>query len=121
MEVARGECRHRCWHWRAGRWRGGSRALAEDNPSVEAVLLQGCTPDPSDPVYGPVCIAARPRGQSILPGLFSVMKAALPERHALRCIADDNLPSIRAHEKLGMQVCGGFGFGGRHVLRFRKA
>lgn len=68
---------------------------------------------PDDYLYGPVCIAASARGQGLLPRLYDTLKAALPGRAAVLFIADDNIASCRAHERLGMQAVASFEWEGK--------
>lgn len=61
-------------------------------------------------VYGPVCIARSARGQGVLEGLWKTMRAIVTPEYML-CIlfiADGNHRSMRAHLRLGMQLCGEF-------------
>ncbi|RUL62541.1 N-acetyltransferase [Dyella dinghuensis] len=59
-------------------------------------------------VYGPVCIADSERGHGLLPRLYEALSARCHGREAVLFIRRDNLPSLRAHERLGMREVAGF-------------
>ena len=59
-------------------------------------------------VYGPVCIADSGRGKGVLGALHHAARRIFANREAILFIRADNARSLRAHEKLGMQVVGEF-------------
>jgi L-amino acid N-acyltransferase YncA len=71
-------------------------------PSVKA-MWSAWPGAPSAYVYGPVCIADTERGRGLLPQLYMALKEHCRGREAVLFIRRDNLPSLRAHERLGMR------------------
>ncbi len=65
--------------------------------------------------YGPVCIAREWRGKDILPRLFTVLKENFAPRFAvgLSFINQQNVRSLAAHRKLGMEIVDEFAFNER--------
>jgi L-amino acid N-acyltransferase YncA len=65
-------------------------------------------------IYGPVCVAREVRGKGVVAGMWKTMQeiAATRYKAAILFIADTNIRSLRAHEKLGMQQYGMFEQGG---------
>ncbi len=69
-------------------------------------------------IYGPVCIDQAHRGQGILAPLLETLLNALPPQFdlLLTLISKDNLRSIHAHQKLGIEKVGEFEFRGQLFL-----
>jgi L-amino acid N-acyltransferase YncA len=89
----------------------GSRAMAAEVPIVNAMLA--VYPGTSDAyVYGPVCVAAAERGTGLAQAMFAELRRLLPAREGILFIRSDNLASLRAHEKMGMNEVGRFEFAG---------
>lgn len=66
-----------------------------------------------DYLYGPVCLADAAKGTGLLRRLYAAARAELPGRAAMLFIADENIASRRAHERLGMQAVATFAWQGR--------
>jgi predicted GNAT superfamily acetyltransferase len=89
----------------------GSREMTADIPIISAMLAT--YPGASDTyVYGPICVAAEERGKGLAQAMFSELRRLVPAREGILFIRQDNLASLRAHEKMGIKVVGGFVFGG---------
>ncbi|HEY4260273.1 MAG TPA: GNAT family N-acetyltransferase [Schlesneria sp.] len=87
----------------------GSRAMAADVPMVNAMLA--AYPGTSDAyVYGPICVAAEERGNGLAQAMFAELRRCLPGREGILFIRRDNVASLRAHQKMGMNEVGGFVF-----------
>lgn len=66
-------------------------------------------------IYGPVCIDKAYRGKGILLNLFQEVLAFLRKEHSylellVTLIAKNNLRSLNAHKKLGLEMVGEFSF-----------
>jgi len=69
--------------------------------------------------YGPVCIAHRHRGKTVLAQLFETMRLQLVKQYPLSItfINKVNQPSLKAHtKKLGWEVIDEFEFNGNTYL-----
>jgi GNAT superfamily N-acetyltransferase len=62
-------------------------------------------------VYGPVCIAPEARGRGVLQALYRELICRRPGREAILFIRRGNIPSLRAHAKLGMIEVASFALG----------
>ena len=89
----------------------GSRAMTAEVPIVNAMLAT-YPGAPDAYVYGPICVAAEERGNGLAQAMFSELRRLLPAREGILFIRRDNLASLRAHEKMGMNQVGGFAFAG---------
>jgi predicted GNAT superfamily acetyltransferase len=63
-------------------------------------------------IYGPVCVAQEERGQGLAQLMFAELRHLQPGREGILFIRRDNLPSLRAHARMGMQEVAGFHFNG---------
>jgi hypothetical protein len=81
-------------------------------------MLQSYPGSPDAYVYGPICVAAAARGKGIAEAMFSEVCRLLPEREGILFINAGNLPSIRAHQKMGMQMITEFIYSGAKFLVF---
>jgi L-amino acid N-acyltransferase YncA len=54
--------------------------------------------------YGPVCLAARARGQGLLSAMWQQLQQQLPGQQAVLFIHASNPASLKAHTRLGMVV-----------------
>lgn len=61
-------------------------------------------------VYGPVCVSRLVRGTGVPAGMWAALRGLVEpcRKVAVLFIADTNKRSLRAHEKLGMTLCGMF-------------
>ncbi|NJN46187.1 MAG: GNAT family N-acetyltransferase [Candidatus Competibacteraceae bacterium] len=83
-----------------------SRAMNADVPIIGAMLA--AYPGTDDAyVYGPICVAAQERGKGLAQAMFTVLRRLEPRREGILFVRQDNLASLRAHEKMGMHevVC----------------
>src|SRR5262245_11572345 len=71
-------------------------------------MLRNFPPPPDCYLYGPVCVAETERGRGLAGALFRVLQAYMAGRPAMTFIRADNLPSLRAHRKMGMSKLGTF-------------
>jgi predicted GNAT superfamily acetyltransferase len=89
----------------------GSRAMAAEVPIVNAMLV--VYSGASDAyVYGPICVAAEERGNGLAQAMFAELRRLLPAREGILFIRRDNVASLRAHQKMGMNEVGHFVFAG---------
>lgn len=78
-------------------------------PIVNTMLLSySGTPDAY--IYGPICIIKDQRGKGLAQRMFNELLKRMPSREGILFIRNDNDPSLRAHEKMGMQKVGSFNF-----------
>jgi RimJ/RimL family protein N-acetyltransferase len=76
-------------------------------PMIQAMLRS--FPAPRDCyLYGPVCVAEAERGRGLAGALFKELQTHMDGRSAMTFIRADNLPSRRAHQKMGMRELGTF-------------
>jgi predicted GNAT superfamily acetyltransferase len=88
-----------------------SREMTADIPIINAMLAS--YPGASDAyVYGPICVAAEERGNGLAQAMFSELRRLIPAREGILFIRQNNLISLRAHEKMGIKEVGSFVFGG---------
>lgn len=94
--------------------------LAEDEAGLLGVLFTSSSRHQDSPVaiqmaqlhhgtgpfyfYGPVCLAARARGQGLLAAMWQQLQRQLPGQQAVLFIHADNQASLKAHARLGMVV-----------------
>ena len=84
-----------------------SRAMSAEVPIVNAMLA--AYPGASDAyVYGPICVAAEERGTGLAQSRFAELRRLLPAREGILFIRRDNVASLRAHQKMGMNEVGRF-------------
>ncbi|MQR00592.1 GNAT family N-acetyltransferase [Glaciimonas soli] len=76
-------------------------------PSVLAMLAVW-PGEPDAYVYGPVCIAESERGRGLLPQLYAELLKHCANREAVLFIRNDNIGSLKAHERLNMHKVGSF-------------
>ena len=86
----------------------GTSLAAKAHVTVIQTMLRQFPPPPSCYLYGPVCVAETERGKGLAGALFQVLQAHLAGRPAMTFIRADNVPSIRAHQKMGMSELGTF-------------
>jgi L-amino acid N-acyltransferase YncA len=84
---------------------------------VQAMLRRFPAP-PNCYSYGPVCVAETERGKGLAGAMFEKLRAELPGRPAMTFIVADNVPSLIAHRKMGMQELGTFTNGGIPYIAF---
>ena len=80
-------------------------------PVIEAMLQANPARD-STYVYGPICISATERGRGLAAALFAALRVQLPAREGILFIRRDNVASLKAHLKLGIQQVGEFTYRG---------
>lgn len=71
--------------------------------------------------YGPICVAARARGQGLPAALLAQVSQRLPGRRALLFIRADNPASLKAHQRLGLVVEAGFEHEGQRFWLLHQA
>jgi RimJ/RimL family protein N-acetyltransferase len=59
-------------------------------------------------LYGPVCVAEAERGKGLAGALFKELQSHMGGRSAMTFVRADNVPSLRAHQKMGMRELGTF-------------
>ena len=84
-----------------------SRAAQAHVPIVQA-MFRAYAGSPDAYIYGPICVAESERGQGLTARLFQEMRARLPGRECVTFIRRDNIPSLRAHLKIGMKDVASF-------------
>lgn len=89
----------------------GSRAMAAEVPIVDAMLAV-YSGESDAYVYGPICVAAEERGTGLAQAMFAELRRLLPRREGILFIRRDNVASLRAHQKMGMNEVGRFVFAG---------
>src|SRR5512143_25984 len=95
----------------------GTRAMAAEVPIVGAMLA--AYPGASNAyVYGPICVAAEERGKGLAQAMFAELRRLAPGREGVLFIRRDNLPSLRAHEQMGMREVASFLYGGSEFAVF---
>jgi len=85
---------------------------AKAHVAIVQAMLRSFPAPPDCYSYGPVCVADSERGKGLAGAMFDKLRAELPGRPAITFILADNLPSLRAHEKMGMRKLGAFTNGG---------
>ncbi|MDB5345545.1 MAG: family acetyltransferase [Schlesneria sp.] len=58
------------------------------------------------------CVAAAERGTGLAQAMFAELRRWLPAREGILFIRRDNVASLRAHQKMGMNEVGRFVFAG---------
>jgi predicted GNAT superfamily acetyltransferase len=86
-------------------------------PIVQAMLHKFPAP-PGCYMYGPVCVAESERGRGLAAAMFEKLRAHVPGRPAMTFVRADNLASLRAHRKMGMQELGDFANDGTAFVAF---
>ncbi len=87
--------------------------LAASKPTVAEVsvvraMLGRYAGKPEAYVYGPIVVAETERGRGLAQRLFESLRRQLPGREGILFIRADNLPSLRAHKKMGVVQRGTF-------------
>ncbi len=54
-------------------------------------------------IYGPICVSQSTRGQGLAKKMFNALKDKLKGREGILFIRNDNAPSIKAHQSMGMK------------------
>jgi predicted GNAT superfamily acetyltransferase len=80
-----------------------SALSAENSTPVVSTMLDAWPPGRECWLYGPVCIAASERGQGLLRPLYAAMREHYGSKTPVLFIQSNNIPSLRAHQHLGMQ------------------
>ena len=93
-------------------------ASTADVAIVQAMLRSFAAP-PDCYSYGPVCVAESERGKGLAKAMFVRLRTELPDRPAMTFVLADNLPSLKAHHKMGMQRLGLFTHDGITYTAFR--
>jgi predicted N-acetyltransferase YhbS len=94
---------------------GTSVAIKAHIPIIQA-MLRAFPPPPDCYLYGPVCVAESERGKGLAATLFKELQTYMNGRPAMTFIRVDNVPSLRAHRKMGMSELGSFMSGGEHYI-----
>jgi hypothetical protein len=104
---------------KAGRVVGVLFSSARDNPAPPVRAMFAAWPgDEHAYAYGPACVADTERGQGLIAKLYAVLQAHCPGREAVLFIQQDNVASIRAHERLGMRAVAEYVFEGQRYFVF---
>jgi L-amino acid N-acyltransferase YncA len=86
----------------------GTSLAAKAHIAIIQALLRTFPAPPGCYLYGPVCVADTERGKGLAGLMFEELRARLPGRPAMTFIRADNVPSLRAHRKMGMRELGSF-------------
>jgi Acetyltransferase (GNAT) family len=81
---------------------------AKSHVAIVQAMLRSFPAPPDCYLYGPVCVADTERGKGLAGLMFEELRARLPGRPAMTFIRADNVPSLRAHRKMGMRELGSF-------------
>ena len=91
---------------------------AKANVAIVQAMLRSFPPPPKCYLYGSVCVADSERGKGLASAMFEKLRAELPGRAAMTFVLADNLASLKAHRKMGMQELGAFTNGGVSYIAF---
>lgn len=91
---------------------------AKSHVSIIQTMLRTFPAPPNCYLYGPVCVAADQRGNGIAGTLYAELRAQLSGRPAMTFVRSDNVPSLRAHRKMGMRELGEFTNNGHSYIAF---
>jgi L-amino acid N-acyltransferase YncA len=61
-------------------------------------------------IYGPICVSQTQRGKGLAQLMFEELLKLEPNRQGILFIKSDNLASLKAHEKMGIQKVSSFHF-----------
>jgi|SRR5262245_17590321 len=86
----------------------GTSLAAKAHVMVVQAMLRNFPPLPDCYLYGPVCVAETQRGKGIAGALFQALQTHMAGRPAMTFVRADNIPSLRAHRKMGMSELGSF-------------
>jgi len=86
----------------------GTSLAAKAHVMIVQTMLRNFPPPPDCYLYGPVCVAETERGKGLAGALFEVLRTNMATRPAMTFIRADNIPSLRAHRKMGMSELGAF-------------
>lgn len=81
-------------------------------PPVQA-MFAACPSLPDAYAYGPICVDASMRGQGLPKALYGVLAGHMGKRRGLLFINRSNVGSLKAHEKMRMEVVAEFELGGQ--------
>lgn len=84
----------------------GTSLAAKAHVMIIQTMLRNFPPPPDCYLYGPVCVAETQRGNGLAAALFQVLRSHMAGRPAMTFIRTDNIPSLRAHRKMGMSELG---------------
>ncbi|MCC9063520.1 GNAT family N-acetyltransferase [Flavobacterium piscisymbiosum] len=65
---------------------------------------------PHSYIYGPICVSQNQRGKGLAQLMFQELLKLEPNREGILFIKSDNLPSLKAHEKMGIHKVSNFHF-----------
>jgi L-amino acid N-acyltransferase YncA len=85
---------------------------AKTHVAIVQAMLDKFPAPPDCYSYGPVCVAESERGKGLAGAMFDRLRTELPGRPAMTFVVADNLASLKAHKKMGMQQLGVFTYGG---------
>ena len=80
-------------------------------PIVRA-MLEVYPGAPNSYFYGPICVAASERGRGLPARMFEALRARMGERTCFTFIRRDNIVSLRAHAKIGLNEVAEYTFDG---------
>jgi predicted N-acetyltransferase YhbS len=92
---------------------------AKAHVPIEQAMLRDFPAPPNCYSYGPVCVAESERGKGLAGAMFKRLRAELPDRPAMTFVVAANLPSLKAHLKMGMRELGTFTNGGISYIALR--
>lgn len=81
---------------------------AKSHVAIVQAMLRSFPAPPNCYAYGPVCVAATERGKGLAGLLCEELRTHLSGRPAMTFVRADNIPSLRAHRKMGMRELGAF-------------
>jgi predicted GNAT superfamily acetyltransferase len=86
----------------------GTSLAAKAHVAIIQTMLRTFPAPPDCYLYGPVCVAETERGNGLAAALFDVLQMHMGGRPAMTFVRADNVPSLRAHRKMGMRELGTF-------------
>lgn len=88
-----------------------SKAVYQKQPvQILDAMFNAYSGTPDSYVYGPICVNKDQRGKGLAQLMFKELLFQLPDREGILFIRRDNVPSLRAHEKMGIIKVGSFFF-----------
>ena len=85
----------------------GTSIAANAHVPIIHTMLQTFPTSSNCYLYGPVCVSEAERGKGLARAMFEKLHSAM-RRPAVLFVRADNIPSLRAHRKMGMQDLGHF-------------
>jgi ribosomal protein S18 acetylase RimI-like enzyme len=86
----------------------GTSLAANTHVTIIQTMLRAFPPPLDCYLYGPICVAETARGKGLAGALFEMLQAQMAGRPAMTFVRADNVASLRAHRKMGMNELGAF-------------